>query len=93
MSITPKLISFIETTDFEVHILGHSCGISDRLLLNTIFENKNCKKIYPHYCEFSDKSTDFDNRTMNISRCFNDKMLLRKKVQIKELCSVIYRDN
>src|SRR6185312_9875502 len=34
---------------FEVHIMGHSCGLSDRILLNSIFEHSNCQKIKIYY--------------------------------------------
>ncbi|WP_160070261.1 AbiH family protein [Sphingobacterium bovisgrunnientis] len=37
------LLNWIENNDFQVFIMGHSCGLSDRTLLNTIFEHHNCK--------------------------------------------------
>lgn len=35
------LLNWIENNDFQVFIMGHSCGLSDRTLLNTIFEHHN----------------------------------------------------
>ena len=32
-----RLLEFIESDNFQVFIFGHSCGISDRTMLNTIF--------------------------------------------------------
>ncbi len=40
-----KLLDFIESEKFEVLIIGSSCGLSDRTLLNTIFEHENCRLI------------------------------------------------
>ena len=40
-----RMLSFIDSTPYQVYIMGHSCGNSDRTLLNTLFEHKNC-----HYC-------------------------------------------
>jgi hypothetical protein len=79
------LESFINT-DFDVHILGHSCGLSDRLLLNEIFESKGCKNIYFHCWKKSETENNFIDITMNISRCFNDKTSMRKKVRSFEEC-------
>ncbi|MEO5910918.1 MAG: AbiH family protein, partial [Pelobium sp.] len=44
-----NLIRFIESEDFQVFILGHSCGLSDRTMLNMIFEHKNCQSIKIFY--------------------------------------------
>ena len=33
---------FIDSEKFAVYIMGHSCGLSDRILLNSIFEHPNC---------------------------------------------------
>lgn len=45
-----ELVRFIESEEFQVFTFGHSCGLSDRTMLNIIFEHKNCKsvKIYYH---------------------------------------------
>lgn len=65
-----NLTSFIEMGDFEVFIMGHSCGLSDRLLLNSIFENKNCRKIKIYYYQKSKNENDFFEKTLDISRHF-----------------------
>jgi hypothetical protein len=44
-----KLKEFIELQPYEIFIMGHSCGISDRDLLRTILEHKNCSLITPYY--------------------------------------------
>lgn len=62
---------------FEVLILGHSCGLSDRTLLRTIFEHDNCKKI--HIAFYKDVN-DFDSKVIAISRHFNDKTKMRSRI-------------
>lgn len=55
---------------FTVKILGHSCGLSDRILLNTIFEHPNCKAIKIYYYEKSEMENDYFEKTQEISRHF-----------------------
>lgn len=75
-----SLIRFIESNEFQIHIYGHSCGISDRTMLNQIFEHTNCKSIKIFYYENNKNENDFTNKTYEISRHINDKTLLRKKL-------------
>lgn len=83
-----KLLKFIESDNFQVVIVGHSCGVSDRTLLNTIFENKNCISIKPYY--YQGKNQDnYSDIVKNISRCFNDKIEMRSKVVNKSYCRPI----
>lgn len=85
-----RLLQFIESAPFQVFIMGHSCGISDRTLLNTIFEHDNCVSIKPFYHEDKDKGTDnFLDIVMNLSRNFNDKQKFRDRVVNKERCETI----
>jgi hypothetical protein len=73
-----KLLSFIESDLFDVEIVGHSCGLSDRVLLNTIFEHENCEAIKIHYYENGEN--DYIHKTQEISRHFNDKAKMRKRI-------------
>lgn len=85
-----KMESFIESEPFQVYVMGHSCGNSDRTLLNKIFEHENCVSIKPFYYVYKDKEgNDRDNYTeivRNITRNFNDKQLLRERVVNKTYC-------
>jgi hypothetical protein len=85
-----KMQAFIESEPFQVYVMGHSCGNSDRTLLNTIFEHENCVSIKPFYHAYKDKEgNDRDNYTeivRNITRNFNDKQLLRERVVNKTYC-------
>ena len=79
------LSSFIESDNFQVQIYGHSCGLSDRTLLNTIFEHENCISIKQFYYQ-KDGKDDFETRSYSISRHFKSKADLRSKVVNKQLC-------
>lgn len=70
------LLRFLNSDDYQVVIYGHSCGLSDRVMLNEIFEHDNCKSIKIH---FYDKK-EFINKTMDISRHFKSNQLMRKKI-------------
>lgn len=71
-----ELLSFLNSGDYQVCIYGHSCGLSDRIMLNEIFEHDNCKSIKIYY--YNDD--DFTKKTMEISRHFNSNQLMRKKI-------------
>ena len=81
-----KMLSFIESAPFQVYIMGHSCGNSDRTLLNTIFEHQNCVSIKPFYYKRLDGSDDYIEIVKNISRNFKDMKMMRDKVVNKEYC-------
>jgi len=74
-----NLIRFIDSAKFQVCVLGHSCGLSDRTMLNMIFENANCIsiKIYYHGDEHHNNFTEI---TQEISRHFKDKPGMRRKI-------------
>lgn len=82
-----ELFNFIEDKVFQVHIMGHSCGISDRTLLNAIFENKNCKSIKVFYHDYGNLKDNYSELVRNISRHFNQKTLMRNKIVNKSLSS------
>lgn len=87
-----NLLDFVESDQkFQVYIMGHSCGLSDRTMLNTIFEHPNCISIKVFYHETKDENGKVikDNYTeiiQNISRHFNKKKLMREKIVNKTLC-------
>ena len=79
-----KLLSFIESDSYQIFIMGHSCGNSDRTLLNTLFEHKNCQSIKIFYHENinkrGEKTDNFSDIYRNIMRNFTDFSELRAKV-------------
>lgn len=89
-----QMLSFIESEPFQVLILGHSCGLSDRTLLNTIFEHPNCVSIKPYYY-ITDKEKGTDNYielVLHISRNFNDMKLMRDRVVNKTQCEPLVKE-
>jgi hypothetical protein len=82
-----KLLQFIDFSKFQVLVLGHSCGLSDRIMLNTIFEHENCRSIKIYYHQKEDGSDNYLDVVKNISRHFNDKPSMRRKIVSKELSS------
>lgn len=81
-----NLLSFINEAPFQIYIMGHSCGNSDRTLLNTLFEHKNCITIKPFYHLKVDDTDNYIEIIKNITRNFTDMQLMRDLVVNKEFC-------
>lgn len=81
-----RMLEFIESGPYQVVIMGHSCGNSDRTLLNTIFEHRNCVSIKPYYYQKDDKTDNYSELTININRNFNNPKLMRDRVVCKDYC-------
>lgn len=81
-----SLLQFIESDSYQVYIMGHSCGNSDRTLLNTLFEHKNCVSIKPYYYRKEDGSDNYLEIVQNICRNFTDMKLMRDRVVNKTYC-------
>lgn len=84
-----QLLQFIESAPFQVCIMGHSCGISDRTLLNTIFEHDNCISIKPYFYYKEDGTDDYINIIQNISRNFTNMKKMRERVVNKQSCELL----
>lgn len=74
------MLAFINSAPYQVYIIGHSCGNSDRPLLNTLFEHKNCISIKPFYYIKEYGSDNYLEIIQNISRNFTDMKLMRDRV-------------
>ena len=81
-----KLLEFIDSDSFQIYIMGHSCGNSDRTLLNTLFEHDNCVSIKPFYYQKDDNSDNYLDIVQNISRNFTDMRKMRDRVVNKTYC-------
>lgn len=81
-----NLLQFIESAPYQIFIMGHSCGNSDRTLLNTLFEHKNCVSIKPYYYQKKDGSDNYLEIVQNICRNFTDMKLMRDRVVNKTFC-------
>ncbi len=74
-----ELVSMVDAEPFQVYILGHSCGLSDRTMLHMIFEHPNCKSIKIYY-HGDKKKNNYTNITYDIARHFKDKAEMRNKI-------------
>ncbi|WP_367209596.1 AbiH family protein [Sphingobacterium sp. R2] len=88
-----QLIDLIDSDSYVVYIWGHSCGLSDRTLLNMIFEHDNCAAIKPYYWQKDVNTDNYLEITQNISRHFRNKQKMRNRVVNKELCSALGSQN
>jgi Bacteriophage abortive infection AbiH len=71
----------IENCDrFDVIVLGHSCGLSDRTLLSELFGHEKLGTLMLSYFIRRDGSDNFLELVYNASRCFPDKTRFRKKL-------------
>lgn len=88
-----SLLNFVNSNKYQVCIMGHSSGLSDRTLLNTIFEHENCRSIKVYYYEWMSSENrindNYTNIMQNISRHFNDKSLMRQKIVNKLLSKAL----
>lgn len=51
--------------------MGHSCGLSDRTMLNKIVEHVNCIKIKIFYYEKNKTENDYIEKMQELSRHFS----------------------
>ena len=84
-----KMLDFLMAAPFQVLIMGHSCGNSDRTLLNTVFGHENCVSIKPFYHKWEDGSDNYLELVQNISRNFTNMKLFRDRVVNKEQCKTM----
>lgn len=78
-----SLVNFLDSDDYQVYVLGHSCGLSDRTMLQMIFEHQKCRSIKIYYYEHNG-ADNFVSITHEIARHFSDKGLMRKKILSKK---------
>ena len=84
-----KMLAFIESEPYQLCIMGHSCGLSDRTLLSTLFEHPNCVSIKPYYYRKEDGTDNYRELVQNIARNFSDPRLMRDRVVGKERCEAL----
>lgn len=81
-----RMLAFVESAPYQVCIMGHSCGNSDRTLLNTLFEHPNCVSIKPFYYVDKEGKDHYLDIVQNISRNFTDAKKMRDRVVNKMYC-------
>ena len=81
-----NVLEFVESAPYQIYIMGHSCGTSDRTLLNTLFEHPNCVSIKPFYYQNDDGQDNYIEIVQNISRNFSNAQKMRDRVVNKTFC-------
>ena len=81
-----NVLEFVESAPFQIYIMGHSCGTSDRTLLNTLFEHPNCVSIKPFYYQNDEGQDNYIEIVQNISRNFSNAQKMRDRVVNKTFC-------
>lgn len=71
------LMAIVDSNPFDVIVLGHSMGLSDRVLLESIFEHENCKAIRLFH---RGNLRSFEDKVIAISRHFKNKQSMRRKI-------------
>lgn len=73
-----KLAKYLnDHNQISVLILGHSCGLSDKLILNQILTHEKVEKIRTFYFE---KYENYFDTMVNVDRIMNDDEKFRKRV-------------
>ncbi len=88
-----SLLEFINSDEYNVEIMGHSCGLSDRVLLSSIFQHDNCSEIEICYHQKSQAEDDHYEKTIRISRHFSQAMKaeMRSRIRPKDISSPLVR--
>ena len=81
-----NVLEFVESAPYQIYIMGHSCGTSDRTLLNTLFEHPNCVSIKPFYYQDDEGQDNYIEIVQNISRNFSNAQKMRDRVVNKTFC-------
>ncbi|WP_075603665.1 AbiH family protein [Saccharicrinis aurantiacus] len=84
-----KLERFLKKNSYQVCIVGHSCGISDRTMLKYIFEHDNCENIRIYYYVNNKEEDNYSIIYNSISRIFSSQQEMRSKVLNKTVCEDI----
>lgn len=72
-----SLINALDESEFDVFVIGHSLGLSDRVLLRTIFEHEHCRAI--KLIHRGSMESQFQMR-ISLSRHFSDKAIMRSRI-------------
>lgn len=80
-----ELLQFANSDKFQIYIMGHACGNSDRTLLNTLFEHDNCVSIKPFFYQYG-RNDNYNDIIQNISRHFPNRQKFRDRVVNKTYC-------
>lgn len=85
-----KVLNSLDNLPFEVFIVGHSCGLTDKTLLNTIFEHENCRSIRAFYWKDEEEALF---KRISISRHFSNKKKMREILDVFDEEDIIPQNN
>lgn len=79
-----KLVKYLRKIQgFEVYVLGHSLGLTDRTLLKEILDHKQCSKIHIHTrkdFDAKERYADFKNLVISLTRIMDVENVVRSKI-------------
>lgn len=75
-----NLLRFIGSDKYQIFILGHSCGLSDRTMLNMLFEHENCESVKIFYYDNGKGYNNHEDLTYELSKHFKDKSRMRRLI-------------
>jgi hypothetical protein len=84
-----QLDNFLKKDLFQVYIVGHSCGKSDRTVLKHIFEHENCHNIKIFYFQKTETDNNFQVIYNSISRIISKPSRTRSIVTPRPDCESI----
>ena len=87
-----RMLAFIESAPYQLCIMGHSCGMSDRTLLSTLFGHQNCVSIKPYYHLKKNGTDNYRDLVCNIARNFSDPSMMRARVVGKDKCEALGKE-
>lgn len=73
-----EILSYCDSQNFEVFVVGHSLGMTDHHILSTIFEHQNCKSISLFH---KGSREDFMKRSIALSNHLTDRRNLQRKIR------------
>lgn len=76
-----SIFRLLGNSGYNIFIMGHSCGLSDRILLNNLFEPDRCEHIRIYYHQISNTENDYFEKTQEISRHFRP--AYKEKMRLK----------
>lgn len=82
-----RLFKFLDAAPFSVDIMGHSCGLSDRLLFKHILEHDKFHNVQLFYHQINEQKNDFFEKTQNLSRYFDIDSKHKMRVKVKPFSS------
>lgn len=76
-SIVVDILNICDADEYSLYIIGHSCSDTDRTIMKSLINHKNCLKIRLYH---KGNQEDFLKRNVAVSRFIEDKEIRLKKI-------------